>query len=93
MSTHGDLSTGEARAGIQTDTVTTSAAVHLDLSSIGLEVARGVLRRDTALNGKAALRDSVLRQAQLRERRTSSDLNLSSDNVDTRDLLCTRIES
>lgn len=85
--THSDLRTSEAGAGIQTDTVTTGAAVHLDLASIRLEVLRGVLSRDTALNGESTLRDCLLREAQLWERRASSNLDLSSDNIDTRDFL------
>ena len=93
IGTHSDLSTSEARAGIETDTVTTSTTVNLDLTSVGLEGLRRVLGGHTALNCKAALRDSLLSEAKLRQGCTRSNLNLSGDDVDTRDLLYQNVNS
>ena len=35
--TYSDLRTGETRAGIKTNTITTSATIHFDLAGIRLE--------------------------------------------------------
>jgi hypothetical protein len=72
---------------IKTNSVTTSRAVDLDLSSIGCEALSGVFCGDSALEGKASGRDVILSQAKLLERCTSCDLNLRRNNVDTGDLL------
>ena len=82
-----DLSTSETRAGIETDTVTTSAAVHLDLASIRLESLSGIFSGDTTLNGESALGDGILSETELRESRTCSDLDLSCNDIKTRNFL------
>ena len=87
----GDLGTGEARAGVETDAVTACAAVDLDFACVGLEVGGGVFSGDTALNGEAALGDGVLGQTELREGRASSDLDLRGDDVDASNFLCERV--
>lgn len=81
------MSASETGACIETNTVTTRAAVHFNLSSIWLEAGSGVFGRDTALNGKATLGDGLLSETELRERCTCSNLNLRRNNVDARDLL------
>ena len=87
------MSTGETRTGIEADTVATSRAVDLDLTGIGLEVLCRVLSRDTALNCKSTLRDGFLSESELRKSCTRSNLNLSGDDVDTRDLLYQNVNS
>ena len=82
-----DLSTSEAGASIQPHPISTCATVHFDLSHIGLEVCSGVLCGDSALDGKPPLRNCFLGQAQLGESGPSSDLNLSSDDIETGDFL------
>jgi hypothetical protein len=69
------------------DSVATSRAVHLDLSCVRCEVLCRILSRDTALEGETACGDVVLGQTKLLKRGTGCDLNLSRDNIDTRDLL------
>ena len=87
------MSASETGACIETNTVTTRAAVHFNLSSVGLEAGSGVFGRDTALNGKATLGDGLLSETELGERCTSSDLNLCRNNVDARDLLWSAMSS
>ena len=87
MNTHSDLGTSETRAGIETNTVTASTAIHLDLSSIRLEVVRGVLSSDTALDSETTLGDCLLREAKLGKCGTGCDLDLGGDDVDAGDLL------
>src|SRR5690242_1362678 len=70
------------------NTVTASGTVDLDLASVRSELLRGVFCGDTALEGETASGDVVLGQTELLKGRTSSNLDLSSDNVDTSDLLC-----
>ena len=82
-----DDSTGETVATIETNTVTTSRAVHLDLASVGLECLGRIFGGDTALDGETTSGDTVLGQTKLLERSTSSNLDLSGDNVDARDFL------
>jgi hypothetical protein len=82
-----DLSTSKARAGIETDTIPASAAVNLNFAGVGLEALRGVLGGDTALDSKAALSHGLLRETELRQSSASSDLDLSGNDVDARDLL------
>ena len=60
--TYSDLRTSETGAGVETDTISTSTAVDLDLTGVGLEVLRCILSSDTALDGEAALRDGFLRK-------------------------------
>jgi hypothetical protein len=83
-----DLGTGKARAGIETDTITTSAAVNLDLACVRLKALGRVLGGDTALDGKATFGDCLLCQAKLRKSGAGSDLNLGSDDIEASDFLC-----
>lgn len=83
-----DLRTGEARAGVETHTISTRATVDLDLTSVGLEVLRRVFCGDTALDGETTLRDRLLSETELGERCTRGDLDLCGDDVDARDFLC-----
>ena len=53
--TYSDLRTGETRAGIKTNTITTSATIHFDFAGIGLEVRSGIFGSHAALDSKAAL--------------------------------------
>lgn len=85
--TYSDLRSSEARTGIQPHTVPSSTPVHLDLARIRLEAVRGILGRDAALDRVATLGDCLLREAELGERRSSSDLDLGGDDIDSRDLL------
>lgn len=83
-----DLSTRETRASIQSNTIATSTAVNLNLSSIGLEVLSGIFSGNTALNSESALGDGFLSKTKLREGSASCDLNLRSNDIDTSDFLC-----
>ena len=85
--TYSDLRTSETGAGVETDTISTSTAVDLDLTSVGLEVLRRILSSNTALDGEAALRDSFLRKTELGKRRTRSNLDLCCYDVDASNLL------
>ena len=76
-----DDSTGEPVTTIETDTVTTSTAVHLDLTGIGLEACCGIFSGDTALDGETAGGDAVLGQAKLLQGRTRRDLDLGSNDL------------
>jgi len=76
-----DLSACETGTGVESDTITTSTAIDLDLSCIWLEVYRGIFSSNTTLDCKAALGDRSLRQTELREGRASGDLDLSGDDI------------
>lgn len=82
-----DDSTGITVTSVQTDTVTTRRAVNLDLASIRLEALGGILGSDSALDSETTGGNAVLGKTELAKSSTSSDLDLSSDNVDTSDLL------
>jgi hypothetical protein len=82
-----DDSTRKTVSSIETDTVTASGTVDLNLASVGSERLGRVLCGDTALEGETTCGDVVLSQTKLLERRTSGDLNLSSNDIDTSDLL------
>lgn len=84
---HRDLSSSETRARVQTNAVTASATINLDLACVRLESSGSIFRGDTALDGEASFRDGFLTEAELWQGRTSSDLDLSSNNVNTSDLL------
>lgn len=86
--TYRDLSSGETRTGVQPDSVSTSTSVDLDLTSVRLEVGSGVLGRDSTLDGEPSLGDRILGQSKGRERSSSSNLDLSGDDVDSGDFLC-----
>lgn len=79
--------TGKTVATVETDTVTASAAVDLNLASIGLEALGGILGGDTALDGETTSGDAVLGETKLLKSSTSGNLDLGSDNVDTCNLL------
>jgi hypothetical protein len=72
---------------IETDSITTSRAVHLNLSGIGCEALSGVFCGDSALEGEASCGNVVLGQAKLLKRCACCNLNLGRNNVDTGDLL------
>jgi hypothetical protein len=72
---------------IETDTVTTSRSVNLNLSGIWCEALCWIFCSDTALEGKAACGDVVLGQTELLKRCTSSNLDLCGNDVDTSDFL------
>lgn len=84
---HSNLGTSETGASIQSDTVSTCAAVHFNLSGVRLEALSSILGSHTALDGESALCDGLLGKTELREGGTSCDLDLSSDNVDASDFL------
>lgn len=81
-----DDGTGKAVSTVQTDTVTTSGTVDLDLTGVRGEALGRILGGDTALDGETTSRDALLRQAQLLERGTGSNLDLGGDDINTRDL-------
>ena len=85
---YSDLGTSEARAGIETDTVTTSTTVNLDLSGIGLEALSSIFGGDTTLDSETTLGDSILGQTKLRQSGTGGNLNLSSNDINSSDFLC-----
>lgn len=82
-----DNCSGKAIATVQADTVATSRAVYLELTSIGREALGGVFGGDTALDGETTDGDTVLGQAELLEGSTCGNLNLSCDNIDAGNLL------
>jgi hypothetical protein len=71
--------------GVVLTAVTTRRTVHLNLASIRSKALRGVLGRDTALEGEASCRDVVLGKTELLERGASSDLDLGGDDIDAGD--------
>ena len=83
----GDDSTRKTVSSIETDTVTASGTVDLNLASVGSERLGWVLCSDTALEGETTCGDVVLGQTKLLERCTSGDLDLSCHNINTSDLL------
>ncbi len=83
-----DLCTCKAGGGVETDTVTTCTTVDLDFTGVGLEVGCRVFSGDTALNGKATLRNGILGKTELGKCSTSCNLNLGSDDVETSNFLC-----
>jgi len=76
-----DDRTSESVSTVETHAVTTSGAVHLDLSGVRLKALGWVFSCDSALDCKAADGNAILSEAELLERGTSSDLNLSGDQV------------
>lgn len=81
-----DLRTGITGARVQSDTITTSRPVDFNLTSVRLEVGGGILSGDTTLDSESSPVDVLLGQTKLLEGHTSSNLDLSGDNVDTSDL-------
>ncbi len=86
-----DLSTCETGTGVESDAITTSATIDLDLSCVWLEVCPRIFSSNTALNCEATLGDCVLRQTELRKSRASRNLNLSGNDIKSGDFLCHRI--
>jgi hypothetical protein len=82
-----DDSTGITVTSVQTDTVTTRRTVDLDLASVRLEALGGILGGDSALDSETTGGNAVLGKTELAQSSTSGDLDLSSDNVDSSDLL------
>jgi hypothetical protein len=86
-----DLSTRETGTSIESDTITTSTAIDLDLSCVWLEVRSSIFGGDATLNCEPAPGDRVLRQTELRKSRASCDLDLGGDDVKPGNFLCYRI--
>ena len=86
-----DLSARKAGTGVESDTITASAAIDFDLSCVWLEVCRRVFSSNTTLDCVAALGDCVLRQTELRKCCASCDLDLGGNNVQSGDFLCRRV--
>jgi hypothetical protein len=83
-----DLSTRETGTGVESDTITTSTAIDLDLSCVRLEVCSSIFGSDATLNCEPSPGDRVLRQTELRKSRTSCDLDLGRDDVESGNFLC-----
>jgi hypothetical protein len=75
----------DVHTAIEPYSITTSRAVHLNLSSIWSKALSRVFGGDTALEGKAACGDVVLSQAELLERCTGCDLDLCGYDIDAGD--------
>jgi hypothetical protein len=86
-----DLSASKTGTGIESDTIATSTAIDLDLSSVRLEVCSRIFGSNTTLNCEPAPGDRVLRQTELSKSRASCDLDLGSDDIKSGDFLCYRI--
>jgi hypothetical protein len=71
--------------------ITTSRAVHLNLSSVRCEILRGIFCGDAALEGEASCGDVVLSQAELLKGCTGGDLDLCGDDIDARDFFGDRV--
>jgi len=84
---HRYLCTGETGARIETNTISTSAAVDFDLACVRLKVLGSIFRGNSALDRKSSFRDGVLSQAQLWERCTRRNLDLGGHDVDSGDFL------
>jgi hypothetical protein len=86
-----DLGTCKTGTSVESDTITTSTAIDLDLSCVWLEVRRSIFGSDTTLNCEPTPGDRVLRQTELRKSRTSCDLDLGGDDVKPGNFLYYRI--
>lgn len=91
MYAYGDLGASETGACVQTDTISASTAVDFNLSCIGLEALSSIFGGDTALDGEAALGDSLLGKTELGKGGTSSNLDLSSNDIDASNFLCSKV--
>ena len=85
--TYGDLSTSETGARVETHAISTSAAVYLNLTGVGLEVLRRILSCNTALDREPPLSYRFLSETELGQRCTRGDLNLSGDDIDASNFL------
>jgi hypothetical protein len=83
----GNDSASETIATIETDTVTTSRAVDLNLASIWAELLCRILSGDTALNGETASGDAILGETKLWQGGASSNLDLGGNDINAGDLL------
>ena len=86
-----DLSASKTGTGVESDTITTSAAIDFDLSCVWLEVCRRVFSSNSTLDCVAALGDRVLRQTELRKSRASCNLDLGGNDIQSSDFLCRRV--
>lgn len=82
-----DLSSCEARGGIETDTISTCGAIDFDFTRVGSESFLWIFSRDSTLDRITSLGDAVLCETELRQRSTSCDLDLGGNDVDAGDLL------
>jgi hypothetical protein len=87
--TYGDLSTSITGTGIQPYTIPTSRSIHLNLPCIRLESSSGIFRSDTTLNSETPSVDAFLSETKLCEGYTRSNLDLSGNDINTGDFLCT----
>lgn len=83
----GDDSTGKSVSTIKTDAITASGSVDFNLSSVRLELLRGVFCCDSALDCETSGGDPVLSQSKLLECGASGNLDLGGNDIDTGDLL------
>jgi hypothetical protein len=81
------LCTCKARGGIETNTITTCAAVDFDFTSVRLEAGSRIFCGDTTLNREATFGDCVLCKTELGKCGTGGNLNLCSNNIETSDFL------
>jgi hypothetical protein len=72
-------------ATVQPNSIATSGAIDLDLSSVWGKAIGRIFCGDTTLNGKSASGDAVLSQPQLFQRGTCCDLDLCSYDINARD--------
>ena len=77
----------ESVSTIQSDAVTTSRSVDLNLSGVWRETLCRIFSCDTALDSKSTSRDAVLGKSKLSQSGTCSDLDLSSNEINASDLL------
>jgi hypothetical protein len=82
-----DDCSSETISTIETNTVTTRRAVDLNLTCVWLETLGWILGGDTALDGETTSGDAILGKAKLCEGRTSCDLDLGCDDINTGDFL------
>lgn len=75
----------KAIARVQSDSEPARRSVNFDLASVRCETLGWIFGGDSTLYGKTSDGDFVFCQTKLLKGRTSSNLDLSSDNVDARD--------
>ena len=82
-----DLSTGISGTSIESNSISSSRSVDLDLTGIRLESLSSILSRDSTLNGESSSVNVFLGETELFKGDTSRNLDLSSDDVDTGNFL------